>query len=69
MECVNREKNLKTCPCTWEPCDVKGICCECIKRHLKHKGLPACFFTPEAERTYDRSFSKFVEEWLKRRKA
>jgi hypothetical protein len=23
--------------------------------------LPACAFTPEAERTYDRSFSKFIQ--------
>ncbi len=60
-ECVNREENLKRCPCTYEPCDKKGICCECIKYHLSLGELPACLFPKDVERTYDRSIKKFVE--------
>ncbi len=40
-ECVNKEENLKNCPCTWK-CERKGICCECIAYHRKHEELPAC---------------------------
>ena len=61
MECPNVDKNLSHCTCTYEPCTRKGRCCECIQYHLKMRELPACAFTPEAERTYDRSFRKFIE--------
>ena len=58
--CKWRE-NLKHCPCTWEPCDKKGICCECIRYHLSRGELPACCFPPEIEKTYDRSIERFIE--------
>ncbi len=61
MEC-QIDKNLQTCPCTYPGCDKKGKCCECIKYHLERKELPACCFSKEAEKTYDRSFKKFIEE-------
>lgn len=61
MNC-QRETNLKTCPCTYPDCPRKGWCCECIKHHLKNKELPACAFSAEAEKTFDRSFKKFLEE-------
>ena len=60
MEC-NIEANLAKCNCTYEPCSRKGKCCECISYHLKSDELPACAFPPEVERTYDRSFARFVE--------
>ena len=53
--------NKTKCNCTYEPCPRKGRCCECISYHLKMDELPACAFTPEVERTYDRSFARFVE--------
>ncbi len=59
MEC-NQERNLKHCNCTYEPCSRKGICCECIRYHLRMRELPACCFSREAERTYDRSFEHFA---------
>ncbi|MGB9876226.1 MAG: DUF6485 family protein [bacterium] len=52
--------NLARCNCTYEPCPRKGICCECLSYHLAHKELPACFFPPEVERTYDRSIKRFL---------
>ncbi|MGB9497331.1 MAG: cytosolic protein [Deltaproteobacteria bacterium] len=59
MEC-QKEENLKRCNCTYEPCPKKGVCCECIRHHLKMRQLPACCFPAEAERTYDRSFELFA---------
>ncbi len=59
MEC-NKDKNLNSCNCSYEPCARKGICCECIGYHLKNRELPACCFPDDAESTYDRSFKHFA---------
>lgn len=58
-EC-NVEKNKKNCPCTYNPCSRKGLCCECIAYHRKSGELPGCFFSKEDEATYDRSVENFV---------
>ncbi|MFC1733385.1 DUF6485 family protein [candidate division KSB1 bacterium] len=60
MEC-KKDHNLKNCNCTYGGCSRKGICCECLAYHLKNRQLPACCFPPDAEKTFDRSFEKFVE--------
>jgi hypothetical protein len=57
--CQNQEKNLRDCNCTYEPCSRKGICCECIAYHRNAGELPACYFSKEVERTYDRSVRRF----------
>ncbi|MCP4181261.1 MAG: cytosolic protein [bacterium] len=57
MEC-KKEKNLEICNCTYS-CSIKGICCDCISKHLKNRQLPACCFSKDAEATYDRSFEHF----------
>ncbi|HEY95270.1 MAG TPA: hypothetical protein G4O15_10100 [Dehalococcoidia bacterium] len=62
MEC-SLEKNIDNCPCTYSSCSRKGKCCECISYHLKHEELPACAFSQEVEKTYDRSFGRFVSEY------
>lgn len=67
MEC-NKEKNLKDCSCTYEPCPRKGMCCECLKYHLSHNELPGCVFPSELERTYDRSIETFVKYHAKKMK-
>ncbi len=59
MECPEKEKNLAKCNCTY-PCSKKGKCCECIAYHLSLGELPACYFTAEEEKTYNRSISYFV---------
>uniref|UniRef100_A0A7C4THJ1 Cytosolic protein n=1 Tax=candidate division WOR-3 bacterium TaxID=2052148 RepID=A0A7C4THJ1_UNCW3 len=64
MEC-NLNKNLKKCTCTYEPCSRKGKCCECLSYHLKMKELPGCCFPPEVEKTYDRSFERFIRTYEK----
>ncbi|MCK4251556.1 hypothetical protein KAX97_08900 [candidate division WOR-3 bacterium] len=60
MEC-NINENLKHCNCTYEPCSKKGKCCECIRYHLNINELPACCFPDDVEKTYDRSFARFVK--------
>ena len=64
MDCSNQAENLKDCACTYN-CDKRGKCCECLRSHLRRKELPGCCFPPEAEKTYDRSFRKFIEVWSK----
>jgi len=59
MECL-KEKNMKECNCSYEPCSRKGLCCECLRYHRNKGGLPACYFPAEAEATYDRSIKHFV---------
>ncbi|MBI4824713.1 MAG: hypothetical protein HY805_10890 [Nitrospirae bacterium] len=60
MECM-MEQNKKHCNCTYEPCKRKYRCCECLHYHRQNGELPACFFSKEAERTYDRSVRSFVK--------
>jgi hypothetical protein len=60
LEC-SKERNLEKCNCSYEPCSRKGVCCECIAYHRSSKELPACFFPDNVERTYDRSYRKFIQ--------
>jgi len=60
LEC-SIDANKERCICTYEPCERKGKCCDCIRYHKNLGELPGCLFPPEVERTYDRSFAKFVE--------
>lgn len=64
MEC-KMAKNKQNCNCTYEPCSRKGMCCECLDYHRTQGQLPACFFPNDVERTYDRSFERFVEIYRK----
>jgi hypothetical protein len=61
-ECSSH-KNKSKCTCTYEPCPRKGMCCECISYHRKSQELPGCFFKPEDESTYDRSYERFVKSF------
>ena len=60
MEC-QIEANQAKCNCTYEPCSRKGKCCDCIAYHLQFDELPACVFPSEVEKTYDRSFARFIQ--------
>jgi len=62
MDCPNLDANLTSCNCTYAGCSRKGKCCECMQYHLAMKELPACAFSAGAERTYDRSYARFIEE-------
>ncbi len=55
--------NSVNCTCTYTSCDKHGKCCECVEYHLQMKQLPGCCFPPEVEKTYDRSFRKFIQTY------
>ncbi|MDD5773698.1 MAG: DUF6485 family protein [bacterium] len=60
MECrINQ--NTQNCNCTYEPCSRKGKCCECLVYHKRSDELPACFFSADIEKTYDRSIERFLK--------
>jgi len=59
MEC-RQEKNKLKCTCTYDPCERKGLCCECIAYHRQHEELPGCVFPPGVERSFDRSMARFA---------
>lgn len=54
-------ENQRACACTYPGCPRKGICCECVAYHRDRGELPGCYFTPEEERTYERSIGYFVK--------
>lgn len=58
MEC-KKTSNLESCSCTYQ-CSARGLCCDCVARHLKSRQIPGCFFPEKAEKTYDRSFEHFA---------
>ncbi len=60
-QCEKLMANKKRCNCTYEPCPRKGQCCACLQYHLSMNELPACAFPEAVERTYDRSFRRFVQ--------
>jgi hypothetical protein len=65
MNC-NAEQNKEKCNCTYEPCERKGMCCECIRYHRLKGELPACLFPADVEKTYDRSIERFIQVYQKR---
>ncbi|MFB3885801.1 MAG: DUF6485 family protein [Thermodesulfobacteriota bacterium] len=56
------ERNKTRCTCTYDPCERKGRCCQCLAYHRKMKELPGCLFSTEGERSYDRSIRRFIAE-------
>jgi hypothetical protein len=57
MKVMSCEHNKQIdCPCTYS-CGNNGKCCACVAYHVKNGEFPACFFSKEAEKSYDRSFS------------
>ena len=60
-ECMNKSRNRENCNCTY-PCEKKGVCCECVAYHRRRGELPACYFSAEAEGTYDRSVTAFLAD-------
>lgn len=60
MKCENKDANINFCTCTYPSCPRKGICCECVRYHLTSDEIPACFFSPEVEATYDRSVRNYL---------
>ncbi|MGA1820839.1 MAG: DUF6485 family protein [Thermoplasmatota archaeon] len=59
MEC-NIEENLKVCNCTY-PFEKRGHCCACVAYHRRRRELPGCYFSKQAEATYDRSVENYIQ--------
>ena len=59
MKCDNQNQSIAACTCTY-PCPRRGKCCECVEYHRSKNQLPGCFFSKEAEATYDRSYRYFA---------
>ena len=56
--------NKRNCPCTYD-CPRHGKCCACVAHHRDHnEGVPGCFFSKEAEATYDRSIKALARNAL-----
>jgi hypothetical protein len=60
MKCEKLSNNLKNCNCSYPACSRKGSCCECIAYHRSMDELPACYFTKEQEKNFDRSIEYFL---------
>lgn len=59
-DCKHLTGNKERCNCTYSGCPRHGVCCQCIAYHRRLNQLPACYFPPEAEKTYDRSIENFI---------
>ena len=66
MEC-KQKTNSKKCNCTYPGCPRHGICCECLEYHRSQNELPACLFPDSVEKTWDRSFERFIQVYDSRR--
>jgi hypothetical protein len=60
-KCEKLGANLESCNCTYKGCPRSGNCCACIRFHLQNHELPACAFPAEVEKTWDRSFERFIK--------
>lgn len=60
MECVPTGSK---CRCTYTPaCSNRGNCCKCVAYHRPRGEATACMFTPEGEKSYDRSLSNLMRD-------
>ena len=60
MDC-RIETKRNTCNFTYFACERKGRCCECLSYRLGLSELPASAFPADIERSYDRSFQRFIQ--------
>jgi len=61
VRCEKLEDNLRRCTCTYKGCPRHGCCCDCLRYHLDSRELPACAFPADVEKSYDRSFERFIK--------
>jgi len=51
------------CRCTYTPaCPNRGNCCKCVAYHRERGQATACMFTPEGEKSYDRSLVNLMRD-------
>ncbi len=59
MEC---KPTGEKCRCTYRSCSRRGNCCQCVAYHRDKGEFTACFFSPTAERSYDRTLQKLLDD-------
>jgi len=62
-DCQNKDRNAGKCTCTYAGCPRHAVCCDCLHYHLAKQQLPACCFPADVEKTFDRSFKRFIQAW------
>lgn len=60
-QCPRVAINSKYCTCTHSSCSKHALCCECLHYHRQRNELPACYFTPEEEKTFNRGIEFFIQ--------
>ncbi len=60
-QCPRVKINAQYCVCTYPDCSRRGLCCECVHYHRLRGELPACYFTTDEEKTYNRSVEFFIQ--------
>ena len=63
-QCPRAKINQSYCNCTYS-CSRHAICCECLHYHRQRGELPACYFTADEEKTYNRSIEFFIQRRTK----
>ena len=56
------DRTADKCKCTYSSCSRRGNCCQCVAYHAPKGEFTACFFSPEAERTYNRSLDNLMKD-------
>ncbi len=59
-QCPRAKINAQHCTCTHNGCSKHGLCCECVHYHRGRGELPACYFTADEEKTFNRSIEFFL---------
>jgi len=62
MENCISGKTAAHCSCTCTACDKRGNCCMCVAYHNERGEIPGCFFSADAERSYDRSLARLGKD-------
>ncbi len=60
MEC-KKDENIAECTCSSTTCQIRGVCCDCVRNHREAGEIPGCFFPKSAELKHDRSLEYFIE--------
>jgi len=58
--CARQASGAADCPCTYPGCSRRGNCCQCVAYHRVKDQLPACYFTSQQEKSFDRSIAFFL---------
>ncbi|MCL2663136.1 MAG: DUF6485 family protein [Oscillospiraceae bacterium] len=56
-----QQNTTMECNCTYS-CPRHGKCCDCLAYHTRNGEFPACFFSKEAEASYDRSLARLLKD-------